>query len=309
MATITTKERVPYRIWDKVNSKWNELKFKTNANSVDAEDGKTLETKVGVINGITSDLSGEAEDVAASIKCVNQLNSNLGTFSFYHDPNIVHLVADDKVYSVEDNTYVLADSSTGATLLADTDTYYAKTLAGNYCSTGGADTVVPFTADNNSYYESGSRILPDNPDAEETITKSYSFANTTGWQKQGGTAKGTWTGSGSAALILYQDKTIYKADTINVSYQSSHSGQGSGSSSCSGNFYLYGYYNDSNIETIMYGANSGNNTFTIDDSWYQKYDSVVLSYSVEYYANAGYGAYDQYSASYGFTVNITYKKI
>lgn len=152
MATITTKERVPYRIWDKVNSKWNELKFKTNANSVDAEDGKTLETKVGVINGITSDLSGEADDVAASIKCVNQLNNNLGTFSFYHDPNIVHLVADDKVYSVEDNTYVLADSSTGATLLADTDTYYAKTLAGNYCSAGGADTVVPFTADNNSYY-------------------------------------------------------------------------------------------------------------------------------------------------------------
>lgn len=154
MATITTKERVPYRIWDKVNSKWNELKFKTNANSVDAEDGKTLETKVGVINGITSDLSGEADDVAASIKCVNQLNNNLGTFSFYHDPNIVHLVADDKVYSVEDNTYVLADSSTGATLLADTDTYYAKTLAGNYCSAGGADTVVPFTADNNSYFES-----------------------------------------------------------------------------------------------------------------------------------------------------------
>ena len=44
---------------------------------MDADDGKDLQTKVGAINGITSDLTGEAEDVAASIKCVNQLNSSL----------------------------------------------------------------------------------------------------------------------------------------------------------------------------------------------------------------------------------------
>lgn len=78
MAEIVKKERVPYRIWDKVNSKWNELMLKTNAKSVDAADGKTLETKIGAVNGITSDLNGEAEDVAASIKCVNQLNNSLG---------------------------------------------------------------------------------------------------------------------------------------------------------------------------------------------------------------------------------------
>lgn len=77
MAEIVKKERVPYRIWDKVNSKWNELMLKTNAKSVDAADGKTLETKIGAVNGITSDLNGEAEDVAASIKCVNQLNNSL----------------------------------------------------------------------------------------------------------------------------------------------------------------------------------------------------------------------------------------
>lgn len=82
MAEIVKKERVPYRIWDKVNSKWNELMLKTNAKSVDADDGKTLETKIGAINGITSDLNGESEDVAASIKCVNQLNNSLGGFRF-----------------------------------------------------------------------------------------------------------------------------------------------------------------------------------------------------------------------------------
>lgn len=87
MAEIVKKERVPYRIWDKVNSKWNELMLKTNAKSVDADDGKTLETKIGAVNGITSDLNGEASDVAASIKCVNQLNNSLGGLQFGIDEN------------------------------------------------------------------------------------------------------------------------------------------------------------------------------------------------------------------------------
>lgn len=39
---------------------------------------KILGTNVGAITGITSDLAGESETVAASIKAVNQLNSNLG---------------------------------------------------------------------------------------------------------------------------------------------------------------------------------------------------------------------------------------
>ena len=77
MAEIISKERVPYRIWDKVNSVWNELKFKTNAKSVDAEDGETLETKVGAINGISSSTTATASDVAASIGYVNEINNNL----------------------------------------------------------------------------------------------------------------------------------------------------------------------------------------------------------------------------------------
>ena len=79
MAEIITKDRKEYNIWDKINGVWNRLNFLTNAKSVDADDGKDLQTKVGAINGITSDLTGEAEDIAASIKCVNQLNSSLNT--------------------------------------------------------------------------------------------------------------------------------------------------------------------------------------------------------------------------------------
>ena len=100
MAEIITKDRKEYNIWDKINSKWNRLNFLTNAKSVDFDDGKTAQNKLGAIDGITSDLSGESETVAASIKCVNQLNSSLtanstqfyfdfqnGKYGFNTDPN------------------------------------------------------------------------------------------------------------------------------------------------------------------------------------------------------------------------------
>lgn len=77
MASSVTKERKEYRIWDDVNKVWNLLFFRTNANSVDASDGKTLQTKVGAIDGITSDVNGESERIAASIKCVNTINNKL----------------------------------------------------------------------------------------------------------------------------------------------------------------------------------------------------------------------------------------
>lgn len=85
MAEIITKDRKEYNIWDKINSKWNRLNFLTNAKSVDFDDGKTAQNKLGAIDGITSDLSGESETVAASIKCVNQLNSSLGGLNFAQD--------------------------------------------------------------------------------------------------------------------------------------------------------------------------------------------------------------------------------
>lgn len=81
MASIISKDSVPYRIWDKVNGVWNQLNFRTNAKSVLADDGKNMQTKVGAISGITSDLNGESEKIAASIKAVNQLNNNLKGFT------------------------------------------------------------------------------------------------------------------------------------------------------------------------------------------------------------------------------------
>lgn len=77
MASTVVKDRKEYRIWNVVDKVWHRLNILTNANSVDAADGKTLQTKVGAIDGITSDVNGESERIAASIKCVNTINNKL----------------------------------------------------------------------------------------------------------------------------------------------------------------------------------------------------------------------------------------
>ena len=59
------------RCVDAVNNLFDTMSFWTHSKDVEFVDGKTAETKVGAINGITSDIRGEADDIAASIKCVN----------------------------------------------------------------------------------------------------------------------------------------------------------------------------------------------------------------------------------------------
>lgn len=103
MATITTKERVPYRIWDKVNSKWNELKFKTSANSVDAEDGDTLETKVGAIKGITTSTNVTTTGFAADASVVSELNTNLS--------DAIKIITASKTITISEKSHVTCDFS------------------------------------------------------------------------------------------------------------------------------------------------------------------------------------------------------
>ncbi len=67
---------------DLANKVWSVISFWTKASDVEFNDGKTAQTKLGAIDGITSDLNGESETIAASIKAVNKLNNNLGGYSF-----------------------------------------------------------------------------------------------------------------------------------------------------------------------------------------------------------------------------------
>lgn len=78
MATINHVSGKSYRVCtDADNDVYDELSFETDASDVNFTDGTDAESSLGQIKGITSDITGEAEDIAASIKCVNQLNNSL----------------------------------------------------------------------------------------------------------------------------------------------------------------------------------------------------------------------------------------
>lgn len=87
-----------YRILKDVATKtWDRISFWSKASDIEFNDGKTAETKLGVIDGITSDVNGESETIAASIKAVNEVNTSLGGLSFYEDSTGKYVVGADAV--------------------------------------------------------------------------------------------------------------------------------------------------------------------------------------------------------------------
>ena len=79
------KSRKNYRIYN--GTDWDTMHFVTDANSVDANDGDTMETKVGAIKGITTSTGITEEGYAADAKTVSELsssliNENAETFNF-----------------------------------------------------------------------------------------------------------------------------------------------------------------------------------------------------------------------------------
>ena len=91
--------------------------------------------------------------------------SNLNVFSFYHDPEVVYIIADNKPYENEDGKYILSDSETGLTLIEDGETYLSDIVEGDFFRIEGTDSVTPFSG-------GGSGNLP-NP-LEVTMTQAIS---------------------------------------------------------------------------------------------------------------------------------------
>lgn len=86
-----------------------------------------------------------ASDMNATNSKVNTLDANLDGFKFYPTgTELVALVVDDSFYTDENGKYVLADSPTGHTLLADTATYKALASTEDCRGEVGADTATPF---------------------------------------------------------------------------------------------------------------------------------------------------------------------
>ena len=80
----------------------------SNANTVEADDGKNMQTKVGAINGITSSTTANSTDIAASANLVNTrcnelsnnletTNNKLGGCSFEQNGNVFYVVGADSV--------------------------------------------------------------------------------------------------------------------------------------------------------------------------------------------------------------------
>lgn len=82
MATERIVTGKKYRILSDVKNRiWDRISFWHKAEDCEFNDGKNAETKVGAINGITSDINGTSANIAASIKVVNSLNNSLGGFT------------------------------------------------------------------------------------------------------------------------------------------------------------------------------------------------------------------------------------
>lgn len=66
-----------YRIWSAADKLWHRISFWTHANDVEFEDGKTAQTKVGAIKGITTSTNTKETGYAADATTVAALNQSL----------------------------------------------------------------------------------------------------------------------------------------------------------------------------------------------------------------------------------------
>ena len=110
--TIVTGKK--YRILTDVAQKvWQRVSFWTKSSDVEFDDGKTAETKVGAISGITDSLVSTSSNIAASAKAVSELNGNLGGCSFLQEGNDFYIVGADSVQKkLGSNPYLLGSEYT-----------------------------------------------------------------------------------------------------------------------------------------------------------------------------------------------------
>lgn len=70
-----------YRIWSAADKLWHRISFWTHANDVEFNDGKTAQTKVGAIKGITASTNTKETGYAADATTVTTLNQSVTTLN------------------------------------------------------------------------------------------------------------------------------------------------------------------------------------------------------------------------------------
>lgn len=71
-----------YRIWSAADKLWHRISFWTHANDVEFNDGKTAQTKVGAIKGITTSTNTKETGYAADATTVAALNQSLDNINW-----------------------------------------------------------------------------------------------------------------------------------------------------------------------------------------------------------------------------------
>ena len=69
------KKVIPY--FKNADGNYEQLSYKTSSQTVDFDDGKTAETKLGAIKGITTSTSVTEAGYAADAKTVSEINQSL----------------------------------------------------------------------------------------------------------------------------------------------------------------------------------------------------------------------------------------
>lgn len=95
------KKVIPY--FKNADGNYEQLSYKTSSQTVDFDDGKTAETKLGAIKGITTSTSVTETGYAADAKTVSEINQSL----------------DNKVVSKNDDSVINADFGRYAVFLAN----------------------------------------------------------------------------------------------------------------------------------------------------------------------------------------------
>lgn len=90
------------RLIDKEAKLWQRISWWTRSNDVECDDGKTVEQKIGDINGITSFLN-DRHDLAASISSVNSVNEELQ-----------YRIGGFRIYRGDDGNIYIVDEEAGA---------------------------------------------------------------------------------------------------------------------------------------------------------------------------------------------------
>ena len=73
------KKVIPY--FKNADGNYEQLSYKTSSQTVDFDDGKTAETKLGAIKGITTSTSVTETGYAADAKTVSEINQSLVSFN------------------------------------------------------------------------------------------------------------------------------------------------------------------------------------------------------------------------------------